>query len=361
MERELLLDKYFKDKKRTPTMGMEVEMYLYDAESECLLSNDEDGKQILDECLAELPNTVTKDWYNYQLEVRTMPHDNPETLIKEFQETLLLCRKVFAKRGIEIKPLSWLGGGENYNGVHFHFRNGRNNNYQNTMFNMYPFVLALTDCFKNSVDTCNVVSKRIAHSPHIGFPQLKRLSRRLVGEDRFKDIIVNGYVDNDRHRLKHEPTIEVRTFDVPYNFEYLKNLIRLMYNLFCHINSDAEIKDKTDEEIEQLLYSTREDIMFQRSGLNFLFEMQNTEIYKYLYEKFNIEKLEVPAVLNKENPIKRQSDLRTNWRKLGTKVWLSEEKLVIDKPKPRVIPSPPPRVPIYQPRDDEEEMIEGEN
>ena len=57
--------------------------------------------------------------------------------------------KVFKKYNIKIIPHSWLGGDfdEMFNGVHFHFRNGNNNNFEKTLFNIYPFVLALTDCF----------------------------------------------------------------------------------------------------------------------------------------------------------------------------------------------------------------------
>ena len=329
------IENYFKTKKNNITMGVEVEMYLYNAQTEELLDVGEEDSILLDECLKELPDTITKDHYNYQLEVRTRPHNNPEDLIKEFEENLLLCRKVFSKRGIEIKPLSWLGGNENFNGVHFHFRNGSRMHYQNIMFNMYPFVLALTDCFKNSVDTENNVSRRIANSCHIGIPQLKNLAIRLIGESRYKDIIVNGYVENTRHRLKKEPTIEIRSFDVPYNFEYFKNLVRLMYGLFAYINSSEEIKNYSDEDIEKYISMTRRDIQIQRRGYNFILDMDNVNVYKYLCNKFSIKELIVPIVVDKTHPIRNRDDLREYWRRLGTKVWLGEDKFIIKKVEPK--------------------------
>ena len=353
------LDKYFKGKKRHVTIGVEAEMYLYNAETGSLLENIDEDTDLLNECFAELPDTVTKDFNNYQLEVRTRPHDNPEALIEEFKETLLLCRKVFAKRGVEIKPLSWLGGSETYNGLHIHLKNGVRTLYQTSMFNMYPFVLALTDCFKNSVSSANEISRRFNASNHLGFPTLHNLSRRLIGEQRYKDLIVNGYTENTRHRLKREPTIEIRTFDIPFNFEYFKNLIKLVYNLFAHINSEEQIKPDTDAEIKEKLIQTREDIRCQRHGYNFLFDTENKHIYKYLCKKFKLEELVVPVTMLKSNPIKNRSNLQENWRKLGTKVWLGEDKLDI-KPKKEATPTPPIREATYAPVEpDEEEIIEA--
>lgn len=323
------LDQFFKGRKEHVTMGVEVEMYLYDAENECLIGTEH--QKIVNECFTKLPNTVTKDYYIYQLEVRTKPHNSPEGLIKEFEETLKKCRDVFAKHKIEIKPLSWLGGQENYNGVHFHFRNGNRNNFQNTMFNMYPFVLSLTDCFKNSVNSENDISRRFANSHHIGFPALSNLAKKLVDESRYKDIIVNGFTDNNRHRLKSEATVEVRTFDVPYNFEYFKNLVHLMFNLYANINSEKEIKLYSDAEIKDLLIKTRSDITLQRIGHNFLFDLSNKEIYKYLCDKFKIKQLCVPVVLDKENKIKNRGDLSKFWRQLGTKFWFGERKIDFSK------------------------------
>jgi hypothetical protein len=335
-------------------------MYLYHAEDECLLGGEH--VEILEKCLEKLPKTVTKDYYPYQLEVRTMPHNNPEDLIKEFEETLKLCREVFKKYKIEIKPASWLGGNENFNGVHFHFRNGARTNFQKTMYNMYPFVLSITDCFKNSVSSSNEVSRRFGNSNHIGFPALNNLSRRSFNEDRYRDIIVNGYTENTRHRLKSEPTIEVRTFDVPYNFEYFKNLTKLMYSLFNNINSEEEIKPAEDEVIKAALLETRQDIAVQRIGHNFLFDKSNKEVYEELCALFNIEKLVVPAVMRKDNNIKNQTQLMTNWRKVGTKTWLGEELLAsygdkgITHCSPRIPRMPsPPQEEINQDNHNEEE------
>lgn len=356
---ERLLDQYFTTKKRHVTMGVEVEMYLYDRENESLLGNNDEDTILLNECFKELPNTVTKDHYNYQLEIRTNPHIDPEELIKEFQATMLLCREVFAKRNIEIKPLSWLGGNENMNGMHVHFRNGNRTLYQTSMFNMYPFVLSLTDCFKNSVYSKNNLSRRLSNSSHIGFPDIKNLSRKLIGDARFKDIIVNGYTENTRHRLKSVPTIEIRTFDVPYNFDYFKNLIRLLFNLYQHINTEVGILEHPITHIEKLLKDTREDIYTNRDGLNFLFDQSNRSVYEYLCEKFNIEKLITPVTLIKNNIVFDQSTLKNTWKKLGTKVWLGEDILKTEQIiKPIVESIAPWETDNQLPEDEDEDLDE---
>jgi len=312
-----MLDKYFNCKRRNVTIGVEVEMYLWDLEAGSLLEDE----HLLNDCLAKLPITVTRDYYVYQLEVRTNPHKNPEDLVKEFIDTLNLCRKVFSAQNIRILPVSWLGYGEMFNGVHFHFRNGNSNHFDTTMFNMYPFVLALTDCFRNTAVNDKCLSNRFVNSQHISLPNLTNITR----SNRYSDIAVNRHRENDRHRLKSVNTIEVRTFDVPYDIDYLRNLTELMFNVFKHINYNEKIKLYEDEETRKRFVKSREEIMIHAFGYNHYLEMLNVDIYKWLCNRFNIKPLIVPVVFNKECKLRNQSDFRNNARKMATRRFLKVE------------------------------------
>lgn len=277
------LNQYFSNKKRPITMGMEVEMYLYDNKNKQLLN---DGL-LLDLILNSLPQKVTKDHYSYQLEIRTGVHTDPEELFKDFVETLNLCNETFNKFNISIYPASFFQKGAMFNGVHFHLRSlTKRLSFENSLNNIYPFILTLTDIFKNSkYQDC--YSFRFSESPHLSIPNLNRLS----SSRRNSDVCVNRHRENTRHRMKKDFTIEARTFDVPFNADYLKNLIDLIFNTYSYMKVNKKIrKSELTTECLKAISNTRYSIMDDKMGINYCFAKtrENYYIYKFLCDRFKL-------------------------------------------------------------------------
>jgi len=335
MKEEKINEFFSKQPKKNLTMGAEVEMYLYDCENKDLLRKEALIQLILDK---HLPIEVTRDYYPYQLEIRTRPHNNPDDLIKEFITTLKLCDKVFGKYKIKIVPKSWLGGNydEMFNGIHFHFRNGNRNHFETTMFNIYPFILTLTDCFKFSPYDSNRLTQRFNSSQHCSFPNLVNPAR----SGRYSDVAMNRHTENSRHRLKTTQTMEIRTFDVSYNIEYFKSLVTLMFNVVKYIKTDKRVYQFEHQETENKLYKTREEISCQRIGFNYLFDDYNNNIYRFLCEKFKAKEIKVPFSIEIGYSDRTLSNERTTVSK-----WLLEKgKDIENNKKEKKKENPYPRI-----------------
>ncbi len=292
------MEKYFSTApKRNLTIGTEMEFYLWDEYEEKLLRDE----SILNKILDNLPKVITRDYYVYQIEVRTMPHSNPEDLLNELKKNMRLSDKVCREHEVKIIPLSWLGGGEMFNGLHFHFRNSDRNNFEQTLFNTYPFVLTLTDAFKFSPYSRNKLSYRFCKSPHVTMPKLNE----MVKSQRYSDVCLNPHKENTRHRLKNVNTMEMRTFDIPFNFEYMTNLTKLLFNTVLFINNRSKIGNgMTYVDMEVALNKTRKSIMEDQIGYNYLFDMYNIEIYKWLCKRFEIPTLKIPFHLENSSNLK---------------------------------------------------------
>ncbi len=291
------MEEYFSSaRKRNLTMGAEMECYLWDEYNESLL-RDED---VLNKILDELPKVITRDYYIYQIEVRTMPHNNPNDLLNELKKNMRLSDKICKKYDVKIIPLSWMGGGEMFNGLHLHFRNSERNNFEQMLFNTYPFVLALTDVFKFSPLNRGKLSYRFSKSPHVTMPVL----REMVKSQRYSDVCLNQHKENSRHRLKDVNTMELRTFDIPFNFKYMSNLTKLMYNIVAFIRNREKIGGGNFEDMESKVDKTRKSIKDDQVGYNYIFDDYNVSIYKWLCEKFSVEKLKVPFHLEHSHKLK---------------------------------------------------------
>jgi len=285
---------YFDERKKNVTVGIEFECYLYDRYKQELLHNE----HLLNEVLGTLPREVTRDYYTYQLEIRTTPQDSPEKAMGEFRKNLLLCDKEFSNQDIRIIPMSWLGGGEMFNGLHVHFRSEKKNHFENTLFNMYPFMLALTDCFKFSPTRDNRrLSVRFSDSRHIAMPLLNEMIR----SNRYSDVCLNRHRENTRHRLKKDFTMEVRSFDIPYNLDYMDNLIKLSYAVVASVKRNGKIfPERCNNSVTSLAHSigmTRESIQFEKVGYNHVLDCYNVEVYRWICKRFGIKEIKVPYSL----------------------------------------------------------------
>lgn len=289
---KLKLNDILTDKKREITGGIEIEVYLVNQNNKLITD-----QKIIDELLENLPDTITKDYYAYQLEIRTKPHSNPEEMIKELQNNIILCHKECSKRNLKIRFTSWLGKDEMFNGLHFHIRMGDNNPFLNTIINSYPIVLSYASFFRCSPGGFNIQSQRIDRSPHCGIPNIngQELSRP-DNSNRYRDMVINQFKKNNRHRLKSVNTLEVRVFDVPCDWEYLTSLIKLLYNLFWYVKIDKSIiNEKNSREYDKYLETatmTRDEICSCRHTFNYFLDDYNDNIVKELMKKFKIPILE---------------------------------------------------------------------
>ena len=106
------LDSSFTKRGKKLTIGLETEMYLTSYKSIKDLNKNND---VMNNILLDLPKEITRDFYPYQLEIRTNPHLNPKLLMDEFKSLVKTCVKVCAKYGCSIIPISWMGGSEMFN------------------------------------------------------------------------------------------------------------------------------------------------------------------------------------------------------------------------------------------------------
>ncbi len=283
------------------TGGIEIEMYLWDKETNKVNWSDD----IIDEMLSELPEAVYKDYYPYQIEIRTHPHKTPEGMLRELRKNIQMTWESAQKFNLDIIPSSFLNSNVMYNGLHFHARyvNARNSFYP-IMMNTYPFILSLTSFFRfarckerSKVWKENVLSERFMSSIHIGLPYLNSgdFNNCNDGCDRYKDMTINKYSENNRHRLKSESTLETRCFDVPPTWESLSTMVHLLYNIFQRSKSntswliDAGNPAKMPlSEYSEMAQALRGEIKNTKNTWNRFFEMPCVQLIREMIDYFDI-------------------------------------------------------------------------
>jgi len=270
------------------TCGIEIEVYLLD-ENDSLINDIE----VTEELLENLPDTITKDYYPYQLEIRTKPHKNPETLLNELKENIAKCNEECVKRNLKMRFNSWLGNDEMFNGLHFHIRYLGENQFLNTIMNSYPLILSIASFFRCSPGGFNLPSNRLDCSQHCGLPSLDSdVLENPSNSNRYKDIVINQYKNNNRHRLKSVNTLEIRLFDVPCDWEYLKLLVHLLYNTYSHLKKTKPLIDNKNKKDINWYFETatitRNEICSCRHTFNYFLNDFNDSIIMKLINLFKI-------------------------------------------------------------------------
>lgn len=289
-ERQELLNRlkiFFGEPDNTMKIGIEVEVYLVDKNGK-LINND----NLMVEILKKLPEEITRDYYPYQLEVRTNAHTNPEKLISEFNDLLEQSVKVCNSYGVYIFPISTHPQHSMYNGVHFHISYGERKKYYNAFRNSYPFLLTVMDYMRNSPDGCGNMSLRLMNSNHIGLPHFdKKLFEHKGGNsDRYKDISINFSIDNNRHRKKNVETIELRSIDVPSIREYFETFVRITYQIMSHVRKDRNACAVVWRDyFKPAIIKSRESVLYQPRSYNYLFDEFNEKIFLKLCKRFDVD------------------------------------------------------------------------
>jgi len=276
------LEKAFnKTAEREVWIGIELEVYL--------LVKDEDydyyhvnlNSDITREIYDRLDERVYRDFYPYQLELRTYPHPDPKEVTNElislFRETNKIAREI----GGKLAPVSMIRG-QMFNGMHIHISHTpriSNKDMVKSIVASYPFIIDIARMTLSSPAKTErygeVLSLRILESPHIGLIPIKETFNSLEqmwvedvyydSSKRFYDIALNVNKRHGRTRIKDINTIEVRMFDCVGSESVLKNVIELTYNVYKFINPQwiSEYRKNYDmrAKLEDVFYVIRHNLV----------------------------------------------------------------------------------------------------
>jgi len=233
-------------------MGAEMEIYVIDnSDDYCHLLNDE---YIIEDIYNEFDDRVYRDYYEYQLEIRTNPSDDWKEVADELIELMSQASKVAREYDCFIAPVSFLKGAM-FNGFHVHVSYKPEMSFRNMVehaFAMYPFMFDVARLTLSSPIKDNrwgeILSLRQIESPHIGVPPLHYTNDRLEdywvwdedarGSNRYHDIIINTSRKEGRHRVKSTDTIEVRMFDCVGSKRHLRVVLEMVYKIAKYINPE---------------------------------------------------------------------------------------------------------------------------
>ena len=293
--RTINFDDWFNTKPREVKLGVELELLLFDLETKKLLNDGDLIYTILD----KMPNQIWKDYYAYQLEIRTKPSGNVEKILAETVKLYKIASKEMLDNNILVIPSPILTQDNGVPcGLHVHIsypKMDKLNPFFGMAMGMYPFILSIADHTKNSEVNSYQNSWRINNSMHIGLPYLDAhtFMNRISNTDRYRDIIYSPMrsLSDDRSKMSKPNTIEIRIFDTPSLFSHYKFIIESVYYLSKYIkeHNPLEYELKNNFEVaKNNLYLTREMIKNQRYGVNKVFKMLNSNVCLDFAEKFGI-------------------------------------------------------------------------
>lgn len=275
------------------TIGVECEMVIVDGHTWGLLKNDQLHRA--QEAWKKLPDLIHKDYYPYQLEIRTDPHEDPLKAVQQMIDLAKLADQEFLKQKLFIVPVPWTGmGDDSFCGMHVHIRykdDKYNKQYFERAWGAYPFVLALADHTKNAEVDEFIGSVRMDKSHHIKLPYERPQDFYIgTGEHRYRDITVNKLVtnpDDPKKTVKKVETLETRIYDTPSLYEHMRLIIEGTYKVFSHIRPDNPVMQKGVETWTDKFQLTRALAIQQRYGLNKVLRESNLSIMETLGEYFD--------------------------------------------------------------------------
>lgn len=304
MKRDIDFSKWFNTKARVVTMGTELELILFNMNSKTLVNDENLIMRVLD----KLPKQIYKDYYNYQLEIRTKPYKNISKVISETQELYKLSSKEFLKEDVMVIPASLLvkaNQNQTACGLHIHvayddIKDNHLDKYYNRAMGMYPFILSIADQSKNSETDMIHGTERMEKSPHIGLPFLRDKDFIHAGgnnNERYKDIALTppNVANGNRNKMVKPFTVEIRLFDTPSLFSYYKFILESMYNLARYVKDDnpmVNLLTNSFDRTTDVLRITRDLVLNQRYGFNKIFHMASSNVCSDLADYFGYEFLE---------------------------------------------------------------------
>jgi len=241
---------------RNATIGAEMEVYVLDDTEYPPIPLQ--SSEVIEDIYSQFDERVYRDYYTYQLEIRTRPSDDPNEVAKELCQLLNQVSKVVREYQCFIAPVSYIIDDFEdtmFCGFHIHISLD-NNNHNFTkmckiMLAMYPLIydiarISLSSPVMNKKHG-EILSKRVAYSNHIGIIpppyDLETLERRFISErERYYDIAINTNrrddEDDHRHRIKNIDTIEIRVFDSCGSRKAIETIINATYQLARKVKTD---------------------------------------------------------------------------------------------------------------------------
>lgn len=290
--REINLSEWFERKPRKTILGIELELTLFDLQSKRLVDSNDKVINILEE---SLPRQIWKDYYPYQLEIRSRPFDNPNDAIEEVKRLYKEARSTFIRHGIAVIPAtSILRDGQVFCGLHIHisYPKATEQEYWKRAMGIYPFALSIADHTKNFEIDLIHASKRLIESRHIGKPFLE-FHNFIRGTNKYADIAYRRPQESDtRERLKRPATVEIRLFDTPSLFSHFKFIVEAIYHIASHIRDDnpfVRLIEVDRRKAYDAVNLTRLLVEHQRYGVNKILNARlNTDICEMIAEHFGI-------------------------------------------------------------------------
>lgn len=275
------------------TIGVECELVIFDGRENRLLTNQQLPRA--QRAWDRLPPLVHKDYYPWQLEIRTDPHEDP---MSAYNQMVALARQAdaeFRKEDLFIVPVPWTGmNEESFCGMHVHVRykdDKYNKQFYERAWGAYPFILALADHTKNAEANEFIGSVRIEKSHHIKVPYEKRAEFDIgTGEHRYRDITVNKLKTDPgdpKKTMKSVETLETRIFDTPSLPQHMRLIIEGTFKTFQHIRPDSPVMQKGVEEWSDKFHLTRALAIQQRYGMNKVLREANISVLEVLGEYFD--------------------------------------------------------------------------
>jgi len=196
---------------------MEVEVYLLEKAYDSIYLNE--NTDILDYIFENTDNRVYKDYYRYQLELRSKPHRHLKDCFSEIVELYNKVRNLLKDTNYFIVPCSYIPVSvvnevAMFNGMHIHISDDNIDELIDRVYALYPYLLIINRLFHSSPKS-TISSMRLLESQHIYRVTPLYYRDDITSQDRYFDISLNYHNENSRHRLKDCTTIEIRLFDVP--------------------------------------------------------------------------------------------------------------------------------------------------
>lgn len=284
-------EKYFYKTPKKMTVGAEIELYILDANGRALESH-----SLLDQILENLPYDIWKDYYPYQLEIRTTPTESWEEMALDYRKKLMIAAAEFRKHKLYLAPVG------KYSslvacGIHIHV------DYPddavkpfNRAWAAYPFALFLASLIKSSPQG-KYSGGRMINSEHIRMISSDKFMFNSGGQ-KWRDWHYNKQLHSGRRRVKDVYTLEVRIFDTvaPRVFSVLAELY---YGLMSHIKPKAFGNVVSPDYVSEIRLAR--DMAFKNDvAYSPFFGLTGGELLYLLAKRFGAERSRIESLISGE-------------------------------------------------------------
>jgi len=284
------VDDYFSDSKHKTTFGVELEMVLYDNISKGLLND----KNVLDDILRRFDKHIYKDFYNWQLEIKTKPHTDLRDGLREIKSLVKQAEKRFSDNDITIIPIPYINGNQRtYCGMHVHlsFPSLSNIDYWKKAMGIYSMLFPILEYSRNCPNNHIGTNERLVNSPHISLPEMERIRFLNNNFKRYDIIYSNSDAGHNYKKMKKPNTVEIRVFDTPSYFDILRYILRTTINIGRYMKTENPIIHSMDKHF----YNTRDLLNYCRrylcsyiSSKHQILNEPNKNIHSHLCNKFKV-------------------------------------------------------------------------